>query len=270
MIWNAVRSGLGSPRTSQRPLGDRPLGVLPYSATGAQRPVSCMARVVWPVRASITRTAVLPALSISMANAVLQPGAPITCPRSMTTRPLASMTVVLSAPPRTKMSLARVVAGEVDPIGLRSWPAEPQAAATIAGRTAAERRRRIAIRTTTAAGGSLTRPRGAHAGLGRGRPHREARDPACLSRGRNALAREGERGRGRSGRRRLWHAVDLHAREIQKVAQGVGDTRSQQQRRDKNHGEGCGHRRKRPALDRQARPPRTRAALGDPRQHRGP
>src|SRR5437870_12521627 len=165
MIWNAVRSGLGSPRTSQRPLGDRPLGALPYSATGAQRPVSCMARVVWPVRASITRTAVLPALSISMANAVLQPGAPITCPRSMTTRPLASMTVVLSAPPRTMMSLARVVAGEVDAVGLRSWPAEPQAAATIAARTAAARSRRIAIRTTSAVGGSLTQARGDPDGL---------------------------------------------------------------------------------------------------------
>src|SRR2546430_3781606 len=160
MTWNAVRSGLGSASTSHRPLGDRPRGVRPYSATGTQRPVSCVARVVRPVRASITRTAVLPALSISVANAVVQPGAPITCPRSATTRPLASMTVVLSAPPRTKVSLARVAAGEVDPVGLRSWPAEPQAAATIAGRTAAARSRRITPRTTSLAGGSLAQARG--------------------------------------------------------------------------------------------------------------
>src|SRR5438477_2605243 len=160
MIWNAVRSGLGSDSTSQRPLGDRPLGPLPYSATGAQRPASCVARVVLPVRASITRTAVLPALSISVANAVVQPGAPITCPRSATTRPLESMTVVLSAPPRTNVSLARVAAGEVDPVGLKSWPAEPQAAATIPRRTAAARSRRITPRTTGAAGGSLPQTRG--------------------------------------------------------------------------------------------------------------
>src|SRR6266566_263162 len=159
MTWNAVRSGLGSASTSHRPLGERPLGALPYSATGAQRPASWVVPVVWPVRALITRTAVLPALSISVANAVVQPGAPITWPRSATTRPLASMTVVLSAPPRTKVSLARVAAGEVDPVGLRSWPAEPQAAATIAGSTAAARSRRITPRTTSAARGSLTQTR---------------------------------------------------------------------------------------------------------------
>src|SRR5438477_882465 len=164
MIWNAVRSGLGSDSTSQRPLGDRPLGPLPYSATGGQRPASCVARVVLPVRASITRTAVLPALSISVANAVVQPGARITCPRSATTRPVEAVTVVLSAPPRTNVSLARVAAGEVDPVGLKSWPVEPQAAATIAGRTAA-RSRRIASPTTGAAGGSLPQARGDPDGL---------------------------------------------------------------------------------------------------------
>src|SRR2546430_5141552 len=75
------------------------------------------------------------------------------------------MTVVLSAPPRTKVSLARVAAEEVDPVGLRSWTAEPQAAATIAGRTAAARSRRITPRTASAAGGSLTQARGDPDGL---------------------------------------------------------------------------------------------------------
>src|SRR5205809_2313497 len=160
MTWNAVRSGLGSASTRSRPLGCRRRGLLRRSRTGAQRPASCVVLVVWPVRASITRTAVLPAVSISVAAAAVKPGAPITWPRSATRRPLASMTVVLSAPPRTKVSLARVAAGEVDPVGLRSWPAEPQAAATIAGRTAATRSRRITPRTTSAAGGSLPQARG--------------------------------------------------------------------------------------------------------------
>src|SRR5437588_2798089 len=74
MTSNADRSGRGSASTSHRPFGERPLGPLPYAATDVHRPPSCVVRIVLPVRASMTRTAVLPALPTSLANATVQPG----------------------------------------------------------------------------------------------------------------------------------------------------------------------------------------------------
>src|SRR2546430_14293875 len=126
MTWNTARSALGSASTSHRPFGERPLGPFPYSAADAHRPVSCTVRAVLPVRASITRTAVLPELSTSLAKATVHPGAPITRPRSAVTWPLASMTFVPSAPLRTRASLVRVGAADADGAGVWSRLALPQ------------------------------------------------------------------------------------------------------------------------------------------------
>src|SRR5438552_1183561 len=337
----------------------------------------------------MTRRELLPAPWTSLAKATVHPGPPITGPRSTTSLPLASMTLVPSGAPRTRTSFVRATAAEGDPIWLWSWPAEPRAAARLAGRTAVATGRRITFRTARPAGSSLAEARGdadsllktdlsfeairdatvrpeervareaerfglgsaggiaeeelmrlagkvvgdpgtqrhgvegrpgadrlrhdlrferpleldddrAHpclrrkrdslhrrvddrhphrrrlhinrAGLAerRGRPNREAGDPAGLGHARDALAGERGRRRVRTGGRTLWHAIDLQPRDAEQMAQGVGETGGQKEPSDQDNRERRRHRRQGTPVQKHTRPPGFRAVFGDPRTHRGP